>query len=377
MAANDVSEQEPGSERVGTTIGDRHAHPLKAQHRRSSAHQELMPPPTGVTDLERLGANAGADIAGLRQPRAGIVEIADALSEHIAAAPEPVVRMCVGLVGGALVELEKVRSDLEKWITVAEERSIALERADRATRAIRRAVELSASVVEGSLGRPRRAGSRPTEVGSSTVTGGLGGSPSIEVVGYRTGDSEGAAGSDAAGPADEIDDRYKVPTEVRSGAPAGAIGDAPATLDLDLGGVLAVRATTDSAPLARICVELAGAAIIESELLRCDLDKWQAVAEERARALDRVDAALVAVASAVESSTGIAQAAAGLALVAPRWRDVSRPAPGTDTRGTSDAPTAANATDPRSELARRARRRVDDSRASLAVGRRTKWSGAS
>lgn len=74
-------------------------------------------------------------------------------------------------------------------------------------------------------------------------------------------------------------------------------------------GVLVLEASPDSAPVARLCVQLVGAAIVQTERMRAELDKWQTVAEERARSLDRADVALQTIARAVQVSASVTEAA--------------------------------------------------------------------
>ena len=75
------------------------------------------------------------------------------------------------------------------------------------------------------------------------------------------------------------------------------------------GGVLVLEASADDAPVTRLCVNLVGAAIVQTERMRAELDKWHTVAEERARALERADVALHTVARAVAVTATVTQRA--------------------------------------------------------------------
>lgn len=328
-------------------------------HRAAAAPGVFRPGATGLIPVFAPGSHhhlpasieAAADLAGL----------AANLSRHLEDAPEEVARMCVELVGGALVELERVRADLDKWQVVAAERDTALARADAAARAIRRAVELAARVAENRIGA-----ARPTTRRDMRVSPAPEASTFDEVELPVTSTAHERAALAAEERVDEV-------------LAQGALDDTPVVV-VGPPRALVVSASGEHAAIARSCVELAGAALIEAELLRSHLDKWRTVAEERARSLDRVDAALATVASAVEHSSGITQAAAGLALVAPRWRAVpteARPAaPSASThavRPESDDTQAERPVDFGSDLRERARARVEASRAELAAGRRSKW----
>lgn len=313
------------------------------QRRASRSHQDLALAPPALASSSSAKTSVSADLQDLRAPGSNLVELAGAMEHRLTDAPEHVARMCIDLFGNALVELERVRTELDKWQVIAQERATALNRADAATRAIRRAVELAASVAEKRFdsGRPtaRRATSSPPERSASEESSDL-----LSVV---------VSDVWVAAPSNEE------PAAIRDGARA-----------------LIVQVSVEHAAAASACVELAGAAILEAELLRGDLDKWEVVAAARARSLARVDAALTAVASAVATSSGIAQAALGLARVSPRWRGLVRsdePTSAPDTTPGTPGAVETKAPDLRSELSDRARLRVESSRAELAAGRRTKW----
>ena len=179
---------------------------------------------------------------------------------------------------------------------------------------------------------------------------------------------------------------WRIPVSDLEGAGLTPNGAAPMTAAsrstaVELVGLPVLEEFAGTAPYAHLRVELGEAvAMVQTERIHSELEKWQIVADERERSLARADLAMDTVARAVESAAIISQAAVEVTLEPAQEDDVAPAAPAPPASraaappirgGAASTPSGAAEIPP--DVRAEARRYAESLRSARGTHQRRKW----